>query len=105
VGAAWLAWAYWRWLCRTSPRNDTVVPQLSINARILIIIVCLSAMMAFALPYGVRIAREDPPSDWWSVFIVKSVIASITAGFVELFVFSVGWHLRKEKAPALELEG
>ncbi len=104
VGAALLAWAYWRWSRRVTRRPETVVPQFSLVTRLLILGVCLAAIIVFAIPYGVRIAREAPPEAWWSVFIVKTVIASITAGFVELCVFSAAWHLRKEKAPALERE-
>jgi hypothetical protein len=105
VGALLLTWTYWRWSRRVTPRTETAVPQFSLWTRVLILGACLVAILAFALPYGLRIARESPPEAWWSVFIVKSVIASITAGFVELFVFSATWHLRKEKAPALEREG
>jgi hypothetical protein len=62
-------------------------------------------MMSFALPYGARVAKLYPAANWWSVFIVKSVIGAITAGFVEVVVYSLAWHARKQKAPELELEG
>lgn len=104
VGAAFLAWAYWRWLHRTTEHHETVVPQLSIGVRILVIVVCLAAMIAFALPYGLELANGSR-GNWWSEFIVRFVIGSITASFVEVFVFSLAWHLRKEKVPELELEG
>jgi hypothetical protein len=102
VGAGLLAWAYWRWSRRVTPHPEAMVRQLSLGTRILVMIVCLAGMMAYALPYGVRVAREYPLSQWWSVFIVKSVIASITVSFVELIVLSLAWHLRKGKAPELE---
>jgi hypothetical protein len=105
VGAIFLAWAYWRWVRRAIPRERAIVPQLGLTARCLILFLCLVVMMSFALPYGAQIAKLYPPANWWSVFIVKSVIASITAGFVEIFAFSLLWHLRKQKAPELELEG
>jgi hypothetical protein len=105
VGAVVLAWAYWRWIRRTPKRVQAAIPQLGLAVRILIFVVSIVAMMAFALPYGVRNANTFSPSDWWSVFIVKFVIASITAGFVEVLVFSAAWQLRKEKAPELGLEG
>jgi hypothetical protein len=105
VGAVFLAWAYWRWVRRTNPREHPIVPQLGLTARCLIVLLCLLAMMSFALPFGARVAKLYPASDWWSVFIVKSVIASITVAFVEVFAFSLLWRLRKQKAPELELEG
>jgi hypothetical protein len=104
VGATLLAWGYRRWLHRTPERHETVVPQLSIGIRILVIVVCLAAILAFALPYGLHFANRTR-ENWWSEFIVKSVIASITAGSIEVFVFSLNWHLRKEKAPEFEVEG
>lgn len=93
VGAALLAWAYWRWSRRVSPYRQPAVPQFSLAVRILIIIIFLAAMFAFAIPYGLRLANASP-KEWWSVFIVKTVIGAITAGFVELCVFSIAWHLR-----------
>ena len=102
-GALLLAWAYRRWCKRTPREPGTVVPQLSLTARTTIFSVGLVAILAFALPYGWRIAAQFPREIWWSVFIVKSIIGGITAAFVEVFAFSVAWHLRKEKVPELEL--
>jgi len=103
VGALLLAWAYWRWCKRTAVRNEAVVPQLSIAVRTLIFTVGLAAILAFALPYGREVATRYPKDMWWSVFIVKTIIGGITAAYVEVFAFSVAWHLRKEKVPELEL--
>jgi hypothetical protein len=105
LGAGLLAWAYRRWVSRTAPRDEVAVPQLSLPARCLIYAACVSGILAFAIPYGVQLAKVFPPQNWWSAFIVKSVVAGITAGFVEMIVFSLAWHLRKEKAPEPELEG
>lgn len=105
IGAVLLAWVYWRWVKRTPVHQHPVVGQVSVAVRVLIIAVCLAAMMAFAIPYGLNAAHGYVAGDWWSVFIVKTIIGSITAGFVELFVYSAAWHLRKEKAPEMELEG
>ena len=103
VGALLLVWAYWRWCKKTPLRDEPLVPQLSMNARIAIFGVCAMAALAFALPYGWDAANHYPKGMWPSVFIVKSIIGSITAGFIEVFAFSVAWHLRKEKVPELEL--
>jgi hypothetical protein len=103
VGALLLAWVYWRWCKKTRLRNEPVVPQLSLAARVVIFSVSLAAALAFALPYGWDVANHYPKEIWWSVFIVKSVIGGITATFIEIFAFSVAWHLRKEKVPELEL--
>jgi hypothetical protein len=105
LGAALLGWAFWRWWRRSRPARHTVVPLLSATTRTLILIVCTAAMLAFSVPYGLSIAKHFRGDDWWSVFIVKTVIGSITAAFIELIVFSVAWHLRKEKAPEVEFEG
>lgn len=102
-GALLLAWAYWRWCQRTPRKPETAIPQLSMTSRTAIFSVGLLAILAFALPYGWRIAAQNPKEIWWSVFIVKSVIGAITAGVVEVCAFSVAWHLRKEKVPELEL--
>jgi len=103
VGALLLAWAYWRWCKRTTAQNEALVPQLSLTARSVIFIAGMAAMLAFALPYGREVATRYPKDMWWSVFIVKSIIGGITATFVEVFIFSVAWHIRKEKVPELEL--
>lgn len=106
IGAALLAWVYWRWVKRTPLQQNAVVAQFSVGVRVLIIGVSLAAMMAFALPYGLHAAQGYYFARyWWSVFIVKTIIGSITAAFVELLVYSAAWHLRKEKAPEMELEG
>jgi hypothetical protein len=104
VGAGLLTWAYLRWVRRVSPKQDAVVSQLSIRTRMVLFAACLAGMLACAIPYGLNFATEFP-GNWWSVFIVKSVIASIAVGFVELVAYSVAWHLAREKAPAAEYEG
>ncbi len=103
VGAAFLAWAFWRWMKRTPIEPEAAVPQFTLAIRTLVVVVGVVGILAFALPYGLRFARSAHPGDWWSVLIVKSIIAGITAGFVELLVYSAAWYLRKEKVPELEL--
>ena len=105
VGATLLAWAYWRWVRRVKPRTEPLVPQLSFSVRISILAICVVAMLAFALPYGARVASEYPPELRSSAFIAKSIIGAITAGFMEMVVYSLAWRLRKEKAPEISLEG
>ncbi len=104
VGFLFLVGAYWRWARRTPPQAQPAVRQMGLGARVVVLVTCTAAMMAFALRYGARWAALFP-SVWWSVFIVKTVIAAITAGFVELFVFSLIWTLQKHKAPEPELRG
>ncbi len=103
IGALLLCWAYWRWCKRTELHRDPVVPQLSPRVRAVIVGASLAATLAFALPYGSNVANRYPKEMWWSVFIVKSIIGAITATFVEVFAFSIAWHVRKEKVPELEL--
>jgi hypothetical protein len=105
VGAGFLAWAYWRWLRRADPNQNPIVSQLSVGARTVLFTACVAGILVCAIPYGLHFANKVPRY-WWSVFIVKAVIASITAGFVELFVYSMAWHLnRGRKALAAEREG
>jgi hypothetical protein len=104
VGAAFLAWAYWRWLQRTKPNQNPIVAQLGLGTRTVLFSTCAAGILACAIPYGLHFANEVPRY-WWSVFIVKTVIASITAGFVELSVYSMAWHLTTgRKALAAERE-
>jgi hypothetical protein len=105
VGAAFLAWAYWRWLKRTKPDHDPIVAQLGVSTRIALFVICVAGILVCAIPYGLHFANELRKY-WWSVFIVKAVVASITAGFVELVMYSMAWHLtRSRKALAVEHEG
>ena len=98
VGALLLAWAYWRWCRRTQPRSGPLVPQLALWSRLLIVAAGVGGIAGFAIPYGLQMAKPFQ-AEWFSVFVVKTIIAGITAGFVELCVFSVAWHLRKHRAP------
>lgn len=105
VGAGFLAWAYWRWLQRTKPNQNPVVSQLTNGTKIALFVACAAGILMCAIPYGLHFANYVP-RDWWSVFIVKAVIASITAGFAELFIYSLAWHLsRGRKVLAARHEG
>jgi hypothetical protein len=98
AGALFLAWAYWRWVKRTPLRETALIPQFSLASRVVLLVVGIAAIAAFALPYGIYFANRDP-AGWWSELIVKSLIAGITALFIEVLTFSVAWHLRRPEAP------
>ncbi len=99
VGGGLLAFAYWRWSRRTPVRNEAPVPQLSFATRNLVYTAFVIGVLVVAIPFGLQNTRHFPPQNYWSVFIVKSVVAGITAGFLEVLTFSLAWHLRQEKVP------
>ncbi len=106
VGAVLLAGAFYLWYRRAPLRDSRIVPALQMSTRILVILAAAVADVAFAVSYGFHQAEMFPAKVWWSVFIAKTVIGSISAFFLELIVFSLAWYaLTKNKAPEPKLEG
>lgn len=96
MGLLFLALAYWRWSHRTPVSAMPVVRGMSIRTRTAILVAAAVAALVFGVLVGIRGANELP-HEWFRVFVIRTIVACITAGFVEVVAFSVYWHLAKDK--------
>jgi hypothetical protein len=104
IGLGCLARCYLLWLRRTPVQPAPAIAPLPPKARAVIAVLSIALASTFATVFAVDVASHYR-REWFSVFVVKFVVAFITAGFLEILAFALYWHITQSKTPEPEFRG
>lgn len=96
LGLLLLGIAYLKWVKRTPVVERSVVSPIMPAARNVIVVAACLAAIVFGVMNGMQFA-ERYRHEWLRVFVVRTLVACITAAFVEIVLFAVYWHIAKDK--------